>query len=519
MSRTFLFFIGSILLSSGLYSQPEQDIVRFEDLYFYSYFEEAAFYNFSRDSKDMLMLFAAIDPDVNEKIFTEFKKDLQQELARLRSRKFLRAKPEKQVGLIYNYVNTQVLTRYQEKILFPHLFVNGTFNCLTASAYYGFLLDTLGIPYYFMETYDHVHPVAFPGQKQIKIETTDRITGIQYYDDKLKEKFVNYLLQAGRITREEYYAKSTEDLFNEYFLPQTNIGLTELAGLHYMNDALYRFDAGHYQEAFQQIKKAYYIYPSERMLTLFQFILANTLGETEFTNEAYAQLLVYVSRLPEERINTDEIGLSFAILTERVLFNSSLMDYYDTFFTYLDEHMQEGKVKDIISFYYYFLRGKSFLAQYMFRDGLEFFIKAYNYNPENLELQSLLISSLAATFENTPGQKLIDQLENYAEELPLIAQNGMFISMQMTAYLVVVEQCFDFEDPEKGLIYLKKFEKLYTNNKGVEIDHQQVGDAYSAAAVYYFKKNQMAKARQYLNRGLEISPDNYELLYRLRSIN
>ncbi|MGC9345141.1 MAG: hypothetical protein ACP5E3_20720, partial [Bacteroidales bacterium] len=122
------------------------------------------------------------------------------------------------------------------------------------------------------------------------------------------------------------------------------------------------------------------------------------------------------------------------------------------------------------------------------------------------------------TFENTPGQELVQKLETYGEELPYIAENGMFVSMQMNAYLYVVEQYFDFTEPEKGLLYLQKFEKLYTHYPGVEINHQQVGDAYSAAAVYYFKQNQLQKARHYLSRGLEISPDNYELIYRLRSI-
>ncbi|MGC9344326.1 MAG: hypothetical protein ACP5E3_16600, partial [Bacteroidales bacterium] len=377
MIRKIHYLIFCLFLSVEVLPQSDEDIVRFEDLNFNSYFEEMAFYNFSTGSDDMLMLFAAIDPDVNEKIFREFEKDFQQELARMKSRKFLRAKPDKQVNLLYNYVNTQVLTRYQEKILFPHLFVNGTFNCLTASAFYGFILDSLGIPYTFMETYDHVHPVAYPGEKQVKIETTDRITGIQYYDEKLKNKFVNYLVQVDQISKDEYYSRSTEDLFNEYFLPQSNVGLKELAGLHYMNDALYKFDVGHFADAFEQIKKAYFIYPSERMLTIFQFILANTLAETEFTDETYGNLLVYVSRLPVERINPSDIGVGFAILTERVLFNLSMTEFYDSFFEYLDENMEEGEVKDIISYYYYFLRGKSFVAQYMFRDGLDYFIKAY----------------------------------------------------------------------------------------------------------------------------------------------
>lgn len=518
MRRAFLLSVIICLFTAGSYSQHDPIIVSYEDLQFNSYFEELAFYNFQEGNNDMLRLFTAIDPDVSEKIFSEFKADLSRELERIRTRKFSRVKAEKKISLLYTYVNTQVLTRYQEKILFPHLFVNGTFNCLTASAYYGFLMDSLGIPYDFVETFNHVHPVAYPEGEQIKIETTDRISGIRYYDEELKKQFVEYLLQAGKISRDVYYANSIEDLFNEYFLPQTKVGLQELAGLHYMNDALYMFDVDDFTLAFEQIKKAYFIYPSERILTIFQFILANALANTEYTNLDYARLLVYVSRLPVDRINPEEIGTSFALLTERVLFNSSLTQYYDQFFEYLDQHMAEGEVKDIISYYYYFLRGKSMIAQYMFRNGLEYFIKAYEYNPNNIELQSLLISTLAASFENIPGEELVDRLEYYSEELPLIADNGMFVSMKMMAYLAVTEKYFDFGEEEKGLINMRKFESLYNKYPGVEINHEFIGDAYSSAAVFYFKKNQLNKAKSYLQRGLEISPDNYELLYRLRSI-
>jgi hypothetical protein len=501
-----------------IFSQSPQEIIKIEDLVFNSDFEASAFKSLNEGENDMLMLFVAIDPDVTEEIYKGFKAELTHEMERLKTKKFRRAKDEKKVQMIYDYVNVQVLTRYQEQILFPHLFVNGTFNCLTASAFYGFLLDSTGIDFNFRETYNHVHPVAFPDDNQIKIETTDRLSGFQYYDDNLKNKFASYLVNNKLISREEYYSKSVEELFNEYFFPKNSIDMKELAGLHYMNDALYKFDAEDYKEAFEQIKKAYFIYPSERMLAIFQFILANAYAEMDFTRVEDATFFVYISRLPADRVNPEHIAAGFSIITERLLFNSSQADNYDELFEYLEENMKEGELKDIISFNYYFYRGKFLNAQYMFRDGLEYLIKAYNYNPYNIELQSMLISTIAATFENTQGNLLVERMELYAEDMPVLAENGMFISLQMMAYLVAIEQLYDFDEPLKAAENMEKFENLYFNHPGVEIDYGLVGDAYSSAAVYHFKNYDKESAIRFLERGLKIAPENFELRYRLRSI-
>lgn len=515
----FLLFTGFLFLFFfPAYPEEPRDIVSFEDLKFNSYFEEMAFYNFMQGSGDVLMLFAAIDPDVNTNIYEGFKKDLIRERKSIDSRKFRRVREERKIKIIYDHVNKQVLTRYREKILFPHIFVNGTFNCLTASAYYGFLMDSLGIEYDFRETFNHVHPVAFPNTMQIKIETTDPIAGIEYYDDKLKRKFVDYLLEKKVMSRDEYYSNSIEELFNKYFLPESGIELVELAGLHYLNDALYKYDSEEYFAAFEQIKKAYFLYPSDRMRMLFQFILTGALAEADFLQIKDAQFLVYLSRLPDNEVNSEEISLVFLYLTERLLYNSSRTDYYDSLFHYLKTNMNDGLIKDEISFQYYFYRGKSKLIHYKFREALDLFLKGYELNSHNLELQSLIISTLANTFDNIPALQLVENLEIYAEEMPILSENGMFISLQMMSYLVLVEQLFDFEEINQALMYLEKFEALYEQSPGVDIDYEHVSDAYTAAAVYYFKNYQKTRAVEFLEKGLKIAPENYELRYRLKSI-
>lgn len=508
------------LLTLSFYAaaQEENRFVYFPELQFYSPFEQDAFERLENGEEDLLRLFASIDPDVNDNIYQHFLADFSSHLNKLDQKSFRRARDEKKVELIYEFVNEKVLGRYQEKILFPHLFVNGTFNCLTASAYYGFLMDSLGIEYDFRETYQHVHPVAFPENLQIKIETTDPVAGIEYYDTRLKRQFVNYLIETSIISEEDLNASSVEELFNRYFLPPASIGMKELAGLHYMNDALFKLNIGDHQLAFEQIKKSYYIYPSDRMSTLFQFILGMAIESSGLTEMEQAVYLVYLSRLPEDRLNMEAFTQGMGNRIEQLIFWEDRKEFVDSLYQYYSHSMHEGKVKTIFEFEYYVRRGKSMIASEQLDDGLRLLQEAYDIQPANPEVQNLLLSTLLEFSDFTTSIELMEKIETYSLRFPELNTNGIFINVKMTACLLRVEELFGLENAEEAGEYLSRFESLYETNIGLTPDKRLVGEAYSAAAVYYFKKYREDLAIHYLERGLEISPDNFELEYRLRSI-
>lgn len=508
-----------ILFLSGIsYASGGNEIIYFEDLEFNSEFERKTFEDIEHGKENLFRLFAAIDPDVTESIYEEFEKDLSTTYHAINTRKFSRARPEKKIEYLYGYVNEKVLNKYQEKILFPHLFVNGTFNCLTASAYYGFLMDSLNISFDFRETTSHVHPVAFPENEQIKIETTNRIAGIEYYDEKLKTKFVNYLVNAGIITKEEYYKNSVESLFNLYFFPESSIGLKELAGLHYMNDALYKFHVSMFEDAFIQIKKAYYLYSSERMLAIYQFMLAEIISIAEFNDFGDAKVFVYLSRFSSERVEPSAIENLFLFMTDNLLLKQNKRNLYDEIYYYLMDNISNEDVSSRIEFQYNLMRGKALVADYKFREGLELLENAFKINPRNLEVQSLLITTFAFIFQNAPSAALISQLEEYGQMNPELLENGLYNSLKMNGNLKLAQENFDLGKSSEGMMNLSKFEQLYESHPGVEFDHSLVASAYSAAAVYYFKNYDTASAKRFLEKGLSYAPGNFELEYRLRSL-
>jgi hypothetical protein len=72
------------------------------------------------------------------------------------------------------------------------------------------------------------------------------------------------------------------------------------------------------------------------------------------------------------------------------------------------------------------------------------------------------------------------------------------------------------QDAEKGRI---AFENIYTKEQDLSVSPEYIGQAYSTAAVYYFRKNQTAKAKYYVDRGLELAPNNRELLNRKKYLS
>jgi len=77
---------------------------------------------------------------------------------------------------------------------------------------------------------------------------------------------------------------------------------------------------------------------------------------------------------------------------------------------------------------------------------------------------------------------------------------------------------FEKGNVTRGEKYQLLFENLYASDKTL-LNPDAVGNAYSEASIYYFKKGQKAKAKQILEKGLEIVPDNYQLKARKQMIN
>jgi hypothetical protein len=350
------------------------------------------------------------------------------------------------------------------------------------------------------------------------VETTDPVFGFQYFDSKLKIQFVNYLLNSKIISREEADSTTTDNIFNKYYFPESSIGMKELAGLQYLNDAFYNYGRDKFVYAFRQIQKAYFLYPSKRVSTVMLFLLSRCLAETKYNNADDALYLVFASRFVGKDLDKRNFIGEYRSMTDEVLFRRSQTELFDQISNFLINAIDVEEVRKAIEMEYHYQKGALLLTTYHIKEALTNFEKALLIEPENLDLQTLTVKSLAFSFASSSNQEIVSSLEKFEQQFPMMQANESFISIQMIGYLQFGEEKFDFEQPAEGEILLKKFENLYQLHPGISIQYEKVGDAYSAAAVYYFKRNDKVTARSYLNRGLLISPENYQLMYRLRAL-
>jgi tetratricopeptide (TPR) repeat protein len=492
--------------------------VRFDDLQFNSGFEKEAFTGFQSGSPDYLKLFLAVSPKTDLVLYERIRQKISDESDRINVKNFSKKPDEKKVKFVYELVNKEILTTYKEQILFPDIFSTGYFNCLTASAYYGFIFSNLGIDFEFKETMNHVHPVAFPGSLQIKVETTDPINGFQYFDNKLKLQFVSYLINSKTISKEDAQDIPLDSIFNKYYFPESSIGMKELAGLQYLNDAFFKYGNGDFESAFKQIQKAYFLYSDKRVSTLMLFLLSECINKQDYKEVEDISFLAFASRFVGEDLDLKIFLSEFISITQEVLIEKSQPKLYDQMFDYMTVKIDPGEVLNTIITEYHFQKGRILMTTFRVKEALSHFEKALELQPDNLDLQTLTVQSLGYSFSTTSNQEIVSNAEEFEKKFPLMKSNESFVSLQMTAYLQYGEEKFDFEMPVDGEVLLKKFEDLFHSHPGISIQYEKVGDAYSSAAVYYFKRNNKSAARSWLNRGLEISPENYQLMYRIRAL-
>ena len=82
----------------------------------------------------------------------------------------------------------------------------------------------------------------------------------------------------------------------------------------------------------------------------------------------------------------------------------------------------------------------------------------------------------------------------------------------------MVVESYSKDRASSGSEYLNMLEETLNENEGVDYNQQAIGNAYGAIGAYYYRKGQKEKAKKFLNRGLEYSPENENITRKLRLI-
>jgi tetratricopeptide (TPR) repeat protein len=402
---------------------------------------------------------------------------------------------------------------------FEDIFNNGYYNCVSGTALYGIAFQHLNIPFTIREKPTHVYLIAYPDQERILVETTTPVGGFVPMTPHFKQGFVKMLRDQKLISSQEYASQNADELFDRfYFGSQGNITLLQLLGLQYFNEGLYFLQEEKHLEGLRQLEKAYLFYPSERVAYMLMSALHEAFKQRETKDLVHASCLSRLARYKKYGITSDMILGEFGRVMDDLLFDKGQNEKLQQYYNELEGSLKDEGLRIEISFIYHYENGRLLFNQARFRESISFFESALKVKPKHQETNRIFIAALANLINNCTNAEAIKTLEEYSQSFPMLLENNIFNEMLGTLYLVEMEMSFETNKPGEGEKHKKTFEAFYNAHREVTYNTHTIGQAYSAAAVYYFRKGQTSKAKAIIARGLEFSPNNYELLTRKRMI-
>jgi len=504
----FLFLLG--ICFNGL---AQDSLVRSKEITYLSDFERTHFTSYlkTKGKKELISLFLSTSPDITSEKDEKIRKEIIALGNSLTFSGIQKKKPNRKISLTYDYIHQTSLRNYNLECRFEQIFTNGIYNCVTASALYSIIFDDLGIPYEIKEKPTHVYLLAYPNVENIMVETTTPLFGYVNWPDEYKSKFVSVLKDQKIIGADEAASKNSEELFNKYYFASENIDLPRLAGLHYINDAIFLKDKGDIKTAFQQLEKSYLLYPSKRSEFLLMNFGAEIISSTKMKPKEKAVLIAKLSRYKAQGITTDNIKSEFYQLGQEVLFKENDKALYKECYQLIREGITDKEIADEIDFVYNYELGRAYFNQNNFRMAKPFYEKALKAQPKNLDVNGLFIIVLTRSFKNLDNAALIDSVNYYHDKLPSLRDFNSFNTFYTGAYLFQSRNMFSRDDAVKGNKYLEVFESEWKLHDDLNITDNEIAMTYMEATRYHLDQNQKSKAIEMLNRGLSITPNSVAL--------
>jgi tetratricopeptide (TPR) repeat protein len=520
MARGILVFMLLTVSSILVAQQPLK--IDTADLTYASTFERKAFADYASKKPDYFALFLAIDSTVTEEQYKIWKDRFDKTVTELNPGFSDKKKNDKKARFLYESVHKSFLSKYEELSFFNQIFRNGVYNCVTATALYSLVFDRFSIPYAIQERPTHVYLVAYPEQERIQIETTTPIGGYRIYDQAFKQQYVKKLTDYKLISASEYQSQSVDQLFDKYFFNNEVINITQLVGIQYYNAALSYIDKNEKVKALEQLEKYYFLYPDEKSRYLMFALTAEIFNSLTYGDSKKSHYLVKLCKFRREGITSDIITSEFYRITQLVFMQDGDREKYEKIYHELMDVANNAEIQQQLTYIFNYEIGRIAYNQERYTEAASYFEKALVAKPNSVDMSNLFITNLTMMRKNARDKTVfVSQVQQYGEKYPALKKDNNFFELLGSIMLESFGTAYENGSITEGEKYRLMFEDLMTKNPDasiVDIDYE-IGRAYSAACVYYFKKNQRSKARTFVDKGLSLAPNNYELRSRKEMLN
>jgi len=508
----FFFFLFLVCTNLFIHAQEKEDtlLLPFEVLQFKSTFENQVFEQLTLDTPvDLLSLFVAIDYTKNDKDYALIKSKLTEFVGLQRQSGIETKKPAKQIKILYGTVHKEYFDKYEFKNSFPQIFVDGSYNCVSASALFAFVFGELSIPYQIMEFPNHVMLTAYPGASQITVETTDPATGFISFSPKMKKEYAQYL-RANKLISEAEYAEGDEIVFQKNYYKSKSINLKQLAGIQYHNMALYALDDEHLSIAMDFATKAHFLYPC--LLTKNTVIITAGKAAEKLTLPDSTRLRAYklLTFFINHGVEATTLIEHFANYSDKMLKGKTDLDglkhIYEVFYA---PNAGEKYLQSLELIHNYQI-ARYFVLKKNYTDALPYAIKAYQIDSNDMDVRTLTSTAIISHLELQNNNEGISFAEHLLDSLPELRQITEIYSWLGNAYLLEFGRAFQTAETRHAEINRKKFEVFMVGRSMIQysINRHLFESAYNEAAVYYFRKGAYAKVNEVLMAAQSIDPAN-----------
>ncbi len=414
---------------------------------------------------------------------------------------------------VYHQLHRDYLVKYRDGANLSNTLIDGTYNCVSASAIYAMAFEKLQIPYVIKETPDHVYIIGESRRGPMQFETTDPVEGFRTFGYDFKKLFVYQLIAQKNITRQEFREKGMDSVFNQYYFKGREIGLKELVGIQYSNEGMLHWQKNEYKEAFNAFEKAYVIYPSKRISEFLFSSLVYHLQKSNYSDWYDVELLSRLPRYEQFDINYRGILADFDKVNQYYLIDHNDTEAIEKAYRLLRSELDE-RPRVELDYYYNYERARVFYNRGDYKSALDFVLGAFEVKPYNAEIELLLMNTFKQ-FLRAPDEELdiaSRKLNAVIAKYPHLEENAKFGGLRLDFFLVGMLNAYHKKEIDMGDTLRERFLDLVNENPTFQFDPYIVGRAYSTAVYHYVESGEIPKANTLLSQGLNFAPFNAELI-------
>jgi len=502
-----------LLLSPSLYGQIDSLVV-FKDLTFQSEFEKQTFEGIQQRKVDPFYLMMAAGNVLTDSKITE-SHDRFYDFVTFIGSESAGKKNEKRVKYLHDQISSKYFKKYEIRSQFEELFHNGYYSGLSASALYGLAFSKLDIPYALKEDQTQVYLIVYPEGERIVLKSVPELGGYFALSEEFKKGYIAKLREQKIITAQEYVDSDVAHLFDKYFFGVGELSLLQLAAVQYVNEGIYLLNEKKFGEAFVLFEKAYVLYPSDRVAYfLYASGLQDFVALTKY-DSYHAILLSKIARYPTSGTDPEHVENELGRVSQKVLFEGGRYNDFESYYHVLDSAVRNAGLRERLAFRYRYECSRYFLNKGMLDEAMPHIEKAMGLKPADVDVQAMFMAVIARRLSiERENDKLLSDIERYGQTYPSLQSNNNFNTILAHSYLIRSYLSYGQKKITEGDTYRGRFEVVMEKYSGLKIYSDLVAEAYSSAAVYYFRAGQTTKARDIINRGLKYAPGNYELKIR-----